>query len=71
MTTSPFMIFLNNWELILKYQHFLLDPYSFQGMIREPTQAVVHAHMWSMYISVRIIQDVAKGVLHIYLYCAL
>ena len=44
MTTSPFMIFLNNWELILKYQHFLLDPYPFQGMIREPTQAV-HAHM--------------------------
>ena len=24
MTTSPFMIFLNNWELILKYQHILL-----------------------------------------------
>ena len=44
MTTNPFMIFLNNWELILKYQHFLLDPYPFQGMIREPTQAV-HAHM--------------------------
>ena len=44
MTTSPFMISLNNWELILKYQHFLLDLYPFQGRIREPTQAV-HANM--------------------------
>ena len=62
MTTNPFMIFLNNWELNLNYQHFLLDPYPFQGMIREPTP------LWASFLDifgVMVLSDTKWSLKHI------